>query len=99
MMAPPRKAKPKPERDYRARLAINALAAKVAKAQAHDMAIVLVLRERPPRKVRGKVELRRIDPNHRMTGRDGESNLIIKIAGEEIALEHISEIRRPRATS
>lgn len=71
-----------------------ALAWQVAKAQSQDLPIVLTLRERPPRKVRGVIEARRIDKHRRMTGRDGESNLLVVIAGEEIPLERIAEIHR-----
>lgn len=90
----PTRRKEKPLRNRAAHLAINALAAKVAKAQAHDMEIVLVLRTRPERRVRGKVEARRIDKTRVLSGDDGESNLLVKIDGEEIAMERIAEIRR-----
>lgn len=86
-------------RDRKAHLAINDIAAKVARAQAHDLTIVLVLRTRPQRKVRGKVEARHIDHGRKLTGRDGESNLIVQIADEEVPLESIAEIRRPREGS
>lgn len=75
---------------------MNALATKVARAQAYDIPVVLVLRTRPVRKLRGKVESRRIDPRRKLTGADGESNLLVRVAGEEVALEHVSEIRRQR---
>lgn len=88
--------KPEPHRDRAARLAINALAVKVTRAQAHDIPVVLVLRTRPVRKLRGKIESRRVDPYRKLTGSDGESNLLVRVAGEEVALEHVSEIRRQR---
>lgn len=97
---PPTKAKgkrPEHPRDRKAHLAINDLASKVARAQAHDLTVVLVLRTRPQRKVRGKIERRSIDKRRQMTGRDGESNLLVQIAGESISLESIAEIRRPRS--
>lgn len=88
----------KPRRDRKAHFAINALAAKVAEAQAHDTPIVLVLRTRDKRRLKGTVESRRIDPRKVLRGHDGESNLLVKIAGEEIPLEHVAEIRRQRSS-
>lgn len=89
-----------PRREQRtapaARAAINDMAAKVAKAQAHGWLVALTLRERPPRKVRGVIEARHIDKHRRLTGRDGESNVLVVIAGEEIALERIAVIARTK---
>jgi hypothetical protein len=93
-MSPTKPVKAKRERDWPAHLAINALAAKVGRAQATDTPIVLVLRGRGERKVRGLVESKRIDRKRRLSGRDGESNLLIKVDGEEHPLESIREIRR-----
>lgn len=87
-----------PKRDRSARLAINALAARAAKAQAHDIPIVLVLRTRDKRHVKGVIEARRVDPTRVLRGDDGESNLLLRVAGEEYALERIAEIRRQRSS-
>lgn len=95
-MASVRTAKAASARHGAASREASILAANVAKAQAHGWPVVLTLRERPPRKVRGRISARRIDARRKMTGRDGESNLLVVIEGEEISLERISEIHRQR---
>lgn len=87
---------PQHARDRHAHLAINAMAAKVARAQAMGWQVTATLRTRPVRKVQGVIELRRVDPHRRLSGADGESNLLVTIAGEEIPLEKIAEIARRR---
>lgn len=83
-------------RNPKAATAINVLAAKIALAQGHGWAVTLTLHGRERRKVRGHIEARIIDRSRRMTGRDGESNLLVQIAGEQIPMERIAEIARTR---
>lgn len=90
----PTRRKAEPHRGRAARLHINHLAIKVARAMSYDLPIVLVLRTRPERRVRGLIESKRIDPQKILRGDDGESNLLVRINGEEIALERIADIRR-----
>jgi hypothetical protein len=78
------------------RIAINQMASKTAMAQARGWVVAVTLRERPPRKVRGVISARRIDKRRRLTGREGESNLLVVIGDEEIPLEKISEIARAK---
>lgn len=95
-MPQPKRSSTQYQRDHAAHLAINALAAKIARAQAHDIEVILTLRTRPPRKLRGLIESRRIDRSRKYTGTaDGSSNLIVRVGGEEIALERVGDIRRP----
>lgn len=91
---PPRKGTP--SRNRAALIAVNAMAVKVAKAQGHDWPVTLTLRGREKRKVRGRIEARSIDPSRGFQLNDGESNLLVRIAGESIPLERIVSIARQR---
>lgn len=75
---------------------LNWLAVLVARAMAHRLLVVVTLRSRPVRVVRGVISMRRRDG--RPTVPLGESNLIFTIDGEDVPLERVASIRRARDT-
>lgn len=75
------------------------LASKIAGSMAHDCEVVLELRTRPKRSVRGKVTRRWIDESVRIPPKSNgqRSNLMIDIAGETIPLERVAVVKVQQA--
>jgi hypothetical protein len=60
----------------------------------YDVEVVVTLRTRPVRKLKGRITRRAIRNGWKATGRDGESSLEIDIAGETVPLEGVLSIER-----
>lgn len=73
---------------------LSVLAWKLALSMSLDREVVVTLRTRPARTVRGRVTCRRQDPRKKIDPkRKDRSNLWVTIGGEEFEVERMSEVR------
>lgn len=73
---------------------LSVLAYRINLSMALDREVVVTLRTRPARTVRGRVTRKRIDKAKKIDPkRRDRSNLIVTIGGEEFEVERMSDVR------
>lgn len=77
---------------------LSIFAHRLAESQARGWDVVVTLRTRPARTVRGVVTYRRRDPGKKIDPKQrNRSNLLVTVAGEELAVERMSDVRLIRS--
>lgn len=75
-------------------VSLSVLAYRLTLSMSYGREVVVMLRTRPARTVRGKVASKRIDERKKIDPKARDrSNLLVTIAGEEFEVERMSDVK------